>query len=138
MGSVDSLLRKIRMEAEGAAEEQIQDVRFVRTCGPKDEIRQGDVYLYRLQHSPQTTGELETRQLAEGETSGSRHIVVDHAALFHRPTTDPLEGPFLLARERCVIEHPEHAHISIPPGWYEVRYQRDFSVRHARLSRVQD
>ena len=123
MQDAETLIRKIHAEAEQSSTE----LRFVRTCGLKDEIRQGDVYLYRLPGEPEHQAALETRQLAPGETAGSRHVVAGEATLYARGSVDRLDGPVVHVRERSVIEHPEHAHISIPPGWYEVRYQRDFS-----------
>lgn len=128
MGDVREIVGRIGKEAEQA----MAEVRWVRTCRPGDEIRQGDVYLYPIAPEPDHGPELETRQLAPGRTRGSRHIVDGTGRLLERVSEDALDGPFLHAAKRVTITHPEHAHVSLPAGWYEVRYQRDFSVRGVR------
>ena len=122
---VQQVLARIREEAEAASDE----LRFVRTCREGDEIRQGDIYLYPLDAPPHRVGvDRASLQLAEGDTRGSRHILVGRAIAFDPPSLhDPLAGPFVQAWERVVLTHPEHADISIPEGWYEVRYQRDYT-----------
>ncbi len=64
MKDVNTLMEKIHREAEEARTE----VRFVRTCKPGDEIRQGDIYLYPIDAPSEHGTELETRQLAPGTT----------------------------------------------------------------------
>ena len=95
-----------------------------------NEIRQGDVYLYPLDNEPVYARVLrDTLQLAPGEGPGSRHVVVGNAVSYRRPHSHgDLEGPLLHARERVLLTHPEHADISLPAGWYEIMYQRDYSV----------
>ncbi len=120
------VLRTIQEEAKGHE----SDLRFVRVCGPGDEIRQGDIYLYPLAEPPDAQDEgpeLSDRQLAPGTTKGSRHIMTEGARVYRQYSRDPLAGPFVNARRRVVLTHPEHADISLPAGWYEVRYQRDYS-----------
>ena len=125
------VIRKIKQEAGEASAE----LRFVRTVEQGDEIRQGDVYLYAVR--PYTLyvkqrlrgfQPLDTLQLAPGTSPGARHVIVGDATA-HGPlrSPDPLEGPLVEARARVVLTHPEHAHISLPPGFYEVRYQRDWT-----------
>jgi len=124
MTHVKEVLKRIQAEAEEAK----PDLRWVRTCREGDAIRQGDVYLYPLDRVPNHGPVLETRQVAQGESQGSRHIVDGEGTLLERLDggRDPLAGPYLLAEKRVTLTHPEHAHISLPAGWYEIRYQRDF------------
>ena len=135
--TVEQVLSRIREEAETSDAE----LRFVRTCQQGDEIRQGDVYLYPLGENIHPAGLAPASlQLAAGDGPGSRHIIEGNAAAYQRPQEDrsPLDGPLLHARERVTLTHPEHAHISLPAGWYEVRYQRDFSAPFAPIQRVYD
>lgn len=128
--TIEQVLARIRQEAE-ASEAQ---PRFVRVCAVGDEIRQGDIYLYPIEGPPAHLDltELISRQLADGNSAGSRHIAVGDAVAYDRPSLDPLDGPFLQGRSRFQLTHPEHADLSLPAGWYEVRYQRDFSAPQPR------
>ena len=120
------VLQRILEEAKAAD----ASPRFVRVATPGTEIRQGDVYLYPIaapgdMNPSQALG---TRQLAPGTTAGSRHVIEGDACLYARPAGSRLVGPWLEVRTRAVLTHPEHAHISLPPGWYEVAYQREYAT----------
>jgi len=99
-----------------------------------DEIRQGDVYLYAAEEptpsSLRRRSRTEDMQLAEGTTRGSRHVLADEALVrvFAPTSGDPLEGPLVEVRERVLLTHPEHADISLAPGWYQVRFQLDVAA----------
>lgn len=108
-------------------------LRFVRVASPGMEIRQGDVYLYPIEPPLRQGGELATRQLAPGTTAGSRHVIEGDAVLFQRPSTSRLDGPWLYVRSRAVLVHPEHAHVSLPKGWYAVAYQVEYATLDDRL-----
>lgn len=89
-------------------------------------VRQGDIYLRRVR-APD--GRLRSwrngRQLAPGSHPGARHVVNGAARL--RAYLEPLNarsGPVVFATSRIDVDHPEHATISLPPGVYEVTYQR--------------
>ena len=128
--NIQQVLARIRREAEASEPEP----RFVRVCAVGDEIRQGDIYLYPIEEpaAERSLPELGSQQLAEGNSAGSRHIAVGDAVAYDRPSLDPLDGPFLHGRRRFQLTHPEHADLSLPAGWYEVRYQRDFSAPQPR------
>lgn len=120
------VLQRILAEAKAAD----ASPRFVRVATPGTEIRQGDVYLYPIAQSSLGTvwQALGTRQLAPGTTAGSRHVIEGDACLYERPSRSSFLGPWLEVRTRAVLTHPEHAHISLPPGWYEVAYQREYAT----------
>ena len=89
-------------------------------------VRQGDIYLQRVR-APD--GRLRSwrdgHQLAPGSHPGARHVVNGAARL--RAYMEPLNarsGPVVFATSRIDVDHPEHATISLPPGVYEVTYQR--------------
>jgi hypothetical protein len=114
----------------------------IATMSPGDSVRQGDLYLTCLDEAlPRTTGPWPGgRQLAPGASRGSRHVaagvrevlIVDEAtaaATLARlvPKTAGKRlffGPLLRAPDGVTIEHPEHAHRTLPPGNYLVTYQR--------------
>lgn len=134
-----------------AAEQASPELRYVDT---PTTVRQGDVYFrpygrrkqlsYAFARGNVTvkktafTEEIRDRQLAPGTTQGSRHIVEGDGVRIYRDPTNrhPLIGVLLVVEQRCTITHPEHAHISLPPGEYQVSFQDD--VMQNEISRVRD
>lgn len=125
-----------------SAAEQIRndERRVVEVMSPGDNVRQGDIYITFLDREPRVIGPHESRQLAEGNTQGSRHTVegdcevlqVDGAEaleILHRLVPDSRNfeqfvGPMIRAPKGCEVPHPEHAHYSLPPGSHLVTIQR--------------
>lgn len=62
--------------------------------------------------------------LAYGEVTGHAHAIADPAA--ELVLTDD-DVRFLLAEAEVALRHEEHSTITIPPGVYEVRGQREYS-----------
>lgn len=93
-------------------------MRFIR-----GEIRQGDVALVRVEdvelgklvHADDRTGLV---TLAQGESTGHHHSFQrnDRVALF-RPD-DILVGGVVVVKHDAVLEHQEHAPLSVPAGLY--------------------
>lgn len=78
-------------------------------------------------------------QIVAGHSVGSRHVIAypDRGVVTIYAPGDgasPLVGPVIVATERFVLEHPEHAPHSIPAGTYQVIYQRDHAAEMARLA----
>lgn len=123
---------------EKAAATHTAETRMVRTIAVGQAIRQGDVYLTRIDRKRPLakTSVTSNRQLAPGSTPGSRHMVVGKVTIYAPKGDDALEGPTIDATERFVLEHPEHAHVSLPRGTYQVTFQRDFASEER--ARVQD
>jgi hypothetical protein len=124
---------------EAAAEST--EIRFVESMEIGDFARQGDIYLVRVKSAP-TTAVTTNRQLAIGNTQGSRHMAAGEVDV-HQPASSAIQtnnlgryylGPTVVARDYWTVEHPEHAHISLPAGIYEVRHQLDA----ASMNRVID
>lgn len=128
MKTATEVFRTITKEAETNR----NDPRFYRVHTIGHELRQGDVYLYPVESVPSGAKEIEQRQLAPGATKGSRHVVEGGVRVFANPSTDALAGPFVEVVERATLTHPEHAHISLAPGVYECRYQRDYAAEERR------
>ena len=88
---------------------------------------------------PKTRGKkTSVRQLAQGETQGSRHVAAGDLEVFAPVDANVLIGPTIVAEGRWTLEHPEHGHASVPAGAYQVLYQRDYDQVREELRRVQD
>ena len=125
---------------ESLARAHRSDARKVMSMAFGEIVRQGDVYLTRVDHLPD--GEVcEERQLAPGNTKGSRHIVSESTdcVIVTPRRSSPLIGPCIESRSRLIVEHPEHGWLDLPPGIYQVTYQRDYAKERAEeIRRVMD
>lgn len=102
-------------------------------------IPQGDIMLVAIPEIPSGAVEIEAagdKQLAEGNSKGSRHVIPGRFAvnLFRVNDGDDLSDLCVVAEAPFDLEHPEHAdHIGYPAGWYRVRHQQN-----AQRERVRD
>jgi hypothetical protein len=112
--------------------------------------RQGDIYIWRVADNWPRGKRIESRQLAVGNTQGSRHIADGESVevyegvkapefiKFKGPngrTLAPLLGPLVVVTGRDFRgTHPEHDHYTLEPGCYQITHQMDMRT----LSRVQD
>jgi hypothetical protein len=118
------------------------DVRVCRNLPEGGALHQGDVYLHRVPDNWPRGKQLGTRQVAVGQTQGSRHIAEGAGvqvcegkklpASFRAPKwlngTPPegiFLGPVVVAEKRWSLSHPEHAKHTMPAGVYQVTYQGD-------------
>ena len=144
------------MSIEEIAAEFDERDRFADVMKSGESVRQGDLYLHRVDDrdklsqelgrwlgQPLSTGGSETSelQLVSGNTPGSRHCIAqadaDVVSIFAPGQyASPLEGPRLVASGRFRVVHPEHATVSLPEGEYQITYQRDWGQEETR--RVQD
>jgi hypothetical protein len=125
---------EVHKEIKKKASHTLKKVVEINNINVDQHVRQGDIYIRRIKL---ITGKIEvkTRQLAPGETKGSRHIVADspHVKLFEGYSgsgiVDFMKGPQIEAKESFTITHPEHAHIKLPSGSYQVTYQMDYLLQ---------
>ena len=91
-------------------------------------IRQGDVYIQRIDSLPENLLPAKSLQLVKGTTKGSRHILLNNPSLkmFYSPTAIATQGPYFSTEESVEVTHPEHANFILPAGLYSATYQRDF------------
>ena len=123
------------------------EVRDVRGMVSGEAIRQGDVYLLKVDDKADMYKALkdfrqsdkgkvtQDMQLAPGTTKGSRHILAANPGLtVYAPAqnADPLEGPYIEATEDFELTHPEHANFLFGPGKYACIYQRDYATEERR------
>lgn len=112
----------------------LKETRVVDAIEVGQFVRQGDVYVIRIESVPPDLNRTSARQLAPGSTQGSRHTVSDAVTVFER-NMDRINsefglafaGPIIESADRFTVMHPEHADISLPGGCYEIRYQSDFA-----------
>lgn len=95
--------------------------------------RQGDVLIIATDRIPAQTRPVARDHgrivLAYGEVTGHAHAITDPAAtLLELPDTE-ISTRFLqvLADGGVDLHHEEHATITLPPGTYEVRRQREYA-----------
>jgi len=139
--------KQIQLHADNCAD---QELRHVEDIPVGKAVRQGDIYIRAVTEIPGKRSEIKERQLAPGNTQGSRHIAEGKITLFSRDAdrdvmrrikieedvAEELTGPGIEANERFTITHPEHADVSLPAGKYCVTYQADYEL--AEIRRVAD
>jgi hypothetical protein len=140
-------LNQVRKSAEKIRN---ADPATIEVMSPGDNVRQGDIYIVLLDCKPAEASPFKGRQLAPGNTQGSRHIVEGDCRLFTPTEADAIRiltglvpatkahrqflGPVIVAAEPVTITHPEHGHRTLPAGTYLVTYQRtrlDSELRRA-------
>lgn len=98
--------------------------------------RQGDVLIERVGSLPSSLKKVarENRKvvLAHGEVTGHAHAIADkHVDLFAAESHPGVT--FLEVRDAvAALKHEEHATITLPPGNYVVRRQREYSPEEIR------
>ena len=127
MQNAVEILKKVEKEAK---EKAIQDVRYIGTIYPGQVIRQGDIYLLCVEKSHPVGEQTLNRQLAPGNSMGSRHCIEGNVNLYIGVKAPEwcksnLVGPVIVARERFKLVHPEHAHFDMPAGYFQTIYQLD-------------
>lgn len=128
-----------------------QDVRRHDGMKNGNVAHQGDVYCIKIPKRPKewsTETTKESRQVALGSTTGSRHcaegnvrvfwpesresvaavidkLIPGYTAKLGRQGASVCIGPIVEADESWTLTHPEHAHHQMPPGCYLTVYQLD-------------
>ena len=113
--------------------------RFPEAASFGDFWRQGDIYITLRESVPSrfVVSKKPNPQLAPGTTQGCRHVLdsLDGVTMYADPRGDALQGPMIESEVEREITHPEHGNVIIPPGCYEITYQRAYAEE---LRRVQD
>jgi hypothetical protein len=94
--------------------------------------RQGDICLVPAKKLPKNA-KLHTSAkritIAEGETTGHAHVMVGERMELYTvesPTAEAAQQ-FLNLERTTTFVHEEHATVTVPPGVYEVRRQKEYS-----------
>lgn len=118
------------------------EVRVTRRLEVGQALMQGDVYMIRVADD-HPRGKLRgSRQVAVGDTVGSRHIAEGDVEVFEGAKLPPCMkrvardevsarlGPVVVAPQGFVLTHPEHAHHDVrQAGVYQVIFQYDEQTR---------
>jgi len=132
LGQVDEKAVAAHRESERLAKEKaVAEVRVVESMEIGKVARQGYVYIHCVSPKHPRGEKMKTHQLAIGDSMGSRHVAEAPAEVFEgseqpawcRPWT--FLGPCIVAADRFTVTHPEHAHVSLPAGTYQVTHQMD-------------
>ncbi len=117
------------------------DAVFHSTMAAGDYHRQGDIYVSMINQPDRAVlKEIGVRlQLAPGTTQGSRHCISNATLrgvrMYEKEGATALDGPVLECFSPLTIDHPEHGSLTVPPGWFQITYQRQYAEE---LRRVQD
>jgi hypothetical protein len=130
--------------------------KMLSAFGVGDVSHQGDLIIVGIRHLPLSAKPRANRQLADGDTQGSRHILVrgelfdalrpvEVVELIRQATkctvTDDLIGPVFVGATDPTpndLTHPEHGNQGFPAGQVcAVVYQRNLDAEE-RARRVQD
>ncbi len=110
---------------------------FPEAASPGDTFRQGDIYVTLLDKIPENTtiSKNPNPQLAIGDTQGSRHCLSDirKCKIYQKTNPGILDGPIIQVNSTLVIEHPEHGHIRLGCGIYEITYQRNLDSEEREI-----
>lgn len=137
-------------------EQQTESVHRHSAWAVGDVAHQGDVILIGLDKVPEGAQDRKNRQLAEGNTQGSRHILVGGQCfdvkketvidLVAKATKGKVKvslveyvGPVIASRDAdMTVEHPQHQHQTFPPNSVcAVIYQRNVDAE-GRIMRARD
>jgi hypothetical protein len=137
---INECIKKTLTDIETAAKQKAKPDAVVHEQMAVGEYhRQGDVYLVRVSANYRgCTIQPQQRQLAPGETQGSRHIIREsdmaHLEFLRIANPTPLDGPRIKAKKAFTVDHPEHGAVTLPAGTYDVKYQRQYAQEMRRVA----
>jgi len=101
------------------------------------QIRQGDVLLVPATEpdDPRRVTDQEGQPLAGLVVHGER---TGHAHRLPARVYDAGDRRLLMLERPTELTHPEHAHVTVPAGWWEVHQQREHVPESGRPSRRWD
>lgn len=102
--------------------------------------RQGDVLIERIESIPNDAIRQKPSKhiiLAHGEATGHHHSILGRDADWwkdgNKPTEDgTVADQFVTVKCATALEHQEHAPVTLEPGHYRVRRQREYSPEAIR------
>jgi hypothetical protein len=101
---------------------------------------QGDVGILALKKLPKGLLPMAPiAKLAPGSSRGSRHIVHERVVyrMYRKEIREVTDGPFVVSETEFRVDHPDHGTVVVPPGVYQIRYQRQ-ALPDGRVERVRD
>lgn len=92
------------------------------------QMRQGDVFLEKVEAVPDGATAVEGLVLAEGEQTGHAHRVRGGRAKLFEAAGER----FLRVAARATLRHEEHSPVALPRGVYRVAIQREYHPSEIR------
>ena|SRR3990167_5291813 len=122
------VMEKIKIESK---EKNTTELRVIKSHTVGKAIRQGDIYIHMVVADFPIGEIINTKQVVDGNSIGSRHILDKDVIVYEGKELPkwvnirwPL-GKSFDVKNRSIVTHPEHAHISLPKGRYVVTHQMD-------------
>lgn len=99
---------------------------------PLPRYRQGDVYVMRTDEKMPADVKLVAREkgrvvLAYGEVTGHAHVIEDEDTELFTTAADAIDRWLRVGTSGAVLTHDEHGPITLDPGIYKVRIQREYA-----------
>ncbi len=126
--TIKQVVAKVRNSVKPRAHDDNYVQRFSEAALPGERGRQGDVYIKKLAELPKNLKRTERpqAQVTVGTSKGQRHVLdsLEGITFYELPNPTVLEGPILHVTQERVLTHPEHSHVVLTPGVYQITYQR--------------
>jgi hypothetical protein len=145
MKTVTQALQEMRQSVENMVASKTE-----RIGSPSlgDVVRQGDIYLVCVDKSDVGRVKTKNRQLAPGETQGSRHILLGDVEIYEVESfsgesmliggvevNTALIGPSFMCIGEVEVDHPEHGNRILPEDTcWRVVYQQAFADEVRRVN----
>ena len=101
--------------------------------------RHGDLILNKVEVDISTMKKIASKQfvLAEGETTGHKHVVTADVGTvdIYKNTAGEI---FLVIDGKAVVTHEEHNKIELPSGTYKLGHQQEYDYFALSTIKVQD
>lgn len=100
-------------------------------------FRQGDVYLVKTDEAVPAGAKPVERDrgrvvLAYGEVTGHAHVIEDEGVDLFATTSDAVDRWLRVGPKGATLVHDEHGAITLEPGVYRTRIQREYSPEAIR------
>ena len=129
------VFKEVQESVEKIKSQELREFPVAASIG--DTFRQGDIYVTLLDEIPKDSilTKNPNSQLAIGDTQGSRHCISDlqKCGMYQKTNPGMLDGPIIQVNSPVVIEHPEHGHIKLGCGVYEITYQRNLDSEEREM-----
>lgn len=142
MQSVVDIVQHIEKVQKDADTTRVAKPRYFPIMKVGEIVRQGDIYIHRVDDKHEHGAELDSRQLAQGFSQGSRHVAEPPSKVYEgttRPGSSTANGtvflgPLVKSDVEFTISHPQHANVTLGAGTYQITHQMDVKT----LMRVRD
>jgi len=141
MQTVADIVQHIEQVQKDAETTKVAKPRYFPIMKVGEIVRQGDIYIHRVEDNHEHGIELDSRQLAQGFSQGSRHVAEAPSKVYEGTThpksangPNPFLGPLVKSNVEFTITHPQHAHVTLGAGCYQITHQMDVRT----LMRIRD